>query len=114
MSDTYDKENHWYGWNGGECPLHPKTVVDVVLDCGEKFKACRPRDLYWKRVTPEERQIIAFRIVKLYREPRKPLEWWVTDCQDGKLWIHETKEDADMSIGKTRLVREVLEPSDDN
>jgi hypothetical protein len=26
MTDTYDKENHWYGWNGGEWSF---TLTDV-------------------------------------------------------------------------------------
>ena len=32
MSETYDKENHWYGWNGGECPVHPETTIEAIVE----------------------------------------------------------------------------------
>lgn len=44
MSDYYD--GCWHGWNGGECPVHPETIIDVCLyDDGEVtgetgMKAC--------------------------------------------------------------------------
>ena len=24
----------WIGWNGGECPVHPETIVDFVANGG--------------------------------------------------------------------------------
>ena len=29
MTNTYN-DGKWHGWNGGECPVHPKTVVDYL------------------------------------------------------------------------------------
>ena len=120
MSETYDKENHWYGWNGGECPVHPETIVDVLErenDSGiVEAKEWRAENFCWT-----DPDIIAFRIVKLYREPRKAREWWLTVCEeDGWSGFYESKrlaeEHAVDSGPDTEIVhvREVLEPSDDN
>ena len=64
----------WYGWNGGECPVHPESLVEAVWTaCGgaalsEQREA---RNFAWGA---NASKIIAFRFVKEYREPR---EWWV-------------------------------------
>jgi hypothetical protein len=67
---TYDKINHWYGWNGGGCPVHPDTEVFAIV---RDFQV----GVLWKgagEMTWEHRQtdndIIAFRITRLYVEPR--------------------------------------------
>jgi hypothetical protein len=30
-------EGKWYGWNGGECPVHPEAVVDVAVAATKGF-----------------------------------------------------------------------------
>ena len=27
---TNYNDGKWHGWNGGECPVHPKSMVDAV------------------------------------------------------------------------------------
>ena len=29
---TNYNDGRWHGWNGGECPVHPETVVVVVTE----------------------------------------------------------------------------------
>ena len=117
MTDTYDKINHWYGWNGGECPVHPETEIDVMLACGEKQVGCNAREFYWLHDSFQGRVIIAFRITRLYVEPRKAREWWITDFGTGShFWLaygsREAVNEGALS-GSARIihVREVLEPT---
>lgn len=118
MTEQYDKENHWYGWNGGECPVHPETRVELRFFGREtnKFETDAPADEFrWDHMGTDG-DIIAFRIVKLYREPRKPREWWVSVYPDKKIFRNNQGEaniacDCDPTCEKV-LVREVL-PEDD-
>jgi hypothetical protein len=77
MTDYNDGKIH--GWNGGECPVHPKSVVQVWFrsdmsraeECAEAWN--------WAHGDGEEihddgGDIIAFRVTKAHREPR---EWWI-------------------------------------
>ena len=74
---TNYNDGKWHGWNGGDCPVHPKTIVEYVwhdpirstagfggarlaYDCGG------PR-LAWAHV-------VKFRVLKEHKEPR---EFWV-------------------------------------
>jgi hypothetical protein len=120
MTETYDKENHWYGWNGGECPVHPDTRVEVCFQHGSGPEMLADQ-WEWAHDGTATEDIIAFRIIKLYREPRKAREWWLTVCEeDGWSAFYESKrlaeEHAVDSGPDTEIVhvREVLEPSDDN
>lgn len=65
---TYDRVGHWYGWNGGEYPVHPKTVVRVIhLDGGDYTD---PAEKTWGwGVDGLEPEIVAFQIVRLYVPP---------------------------------------------
>ena len=90
-------EGQWYGWNGGECPVHPKTVVDVV--CLNPYEICP--SLYddvtagsWRWVNTT----IAFRVVKHHFEPKVI---WVNEYYDDGLWLaRQTKEDATKNANK--------------
>jgi hypothetical protein len=76
MTDYNDGK--WYGWNGGPCPLHPKTLVEVRYDdqgnkpLGE-HEAGSSNAVRWLHGFPG-RHIIAFRVTKIYHEP---IELWV-------------------------------------
>lgn len=79
MTDYNDGK--WHGWNGGECPVHPETVVEVVLrdetNTNRKYddfssptaKAGRVSHECWEN-REGFRQVIAFRVIKEHREPR--------------------------------------------
>lgn len=76
MAVNYN-DGKWHGWNGGECPVHPKTVVDVTD--GTMTKGHMSRIVAWDR-------IIAFRVTKEYQEPR---EFWISN-NDG--FAHDSLE----------------------
>lgn len=79
---TEYKENIWYGWNGGECPVHPETVVEVVTDQGLNPVQAHARGWIWDSMCSPIR---AFRVVREYKEPR---EFWITSnhYEFAKVW----------------------------
>jgi hypothetical protein len=115
MTDTYDKENHWYGWNGGECPVHPETEVECVADNGVCFGVVPARVVSWTHLEAGAVNVIAFRITRLYREPRKAREWWV-NVYDSRVEWYATAYIAGGRAGDDRIecvhVREVLPEGD--
>jgi hypothetical protein len=67
MTDYNNGEIH--GWNGGDCPVHPESVVEIWLRSGggpEKQPAGFWR---WKHLE-EKGDIIAFRVVEQHVEPK--------------------------------------------
>jgi hypothetical protein len=113
MTDTYDKENCWYGWNGGECPVHPETEVSAMQHSGiELCQAAKHFDWRSNSIIP----IIAFRITRLYHEPKKPREWWLNKydvVMDGPFVSTEDADDAAWEGRTERIhVREVLPEGD--
>lgn len=73
----------WHGWNGGECPVHPNSVVEAVWTaCGGAVRSeqRKARNFAWGA---NASRIIAFRVVKEHREPR---EIWHLLDQDGEVF----------------------------
>lgn len=108
---TNYNDGDWHGWNGGECPVHPESVVEVVFERQHDFYSvvCEAKDVDWD--IREDEKVIVFRVVKAYREPR---EIWVNEGQNGLSgWAHSSEENAVTSrcYGHiaTRRFREVLE-----
>ena len=69
------EENVWHGWNGGECPVHPKTIVEILFYDGVTAESWSDSDMAgdfdWSlaaSVLP-----VAFRVIKEHREPREVL-----------------------------------------
>jgi hypothetical protein len=119
MSEQYDKLNYWYGWNGGECPVHPETYISVMYRCGKADQGyAKNEDWDQDRYSPHDRDIIAFCILTLYREPKKPREWWIADFgTDSQSWLaygsrEAVNEGALVGSAKIIHVREVL-PEDE-
>ena len=112
-SEKYVK-GQWYGWNGGECPVHPETIVDVVcndLRCYESVRACgkeRAGDWCW---SDDSEPIITFRVVKHHVEPRVI---WVNEYLNNDWYVHQTKEDAIQYAGgrPTRVAVRYVEASE--
>lgn len=86
-------EGQWYGWNGGECPVHTETVVDIVAGTEKYpvnlFESRFAGDFVWSR--DDAGPIIAFRVVKHHVEPRV---LWVNEYDNDDWYVHHTKEDA--------------------
>lgn len=99
MTDYNDGK--WYGWNGGKCPVHPKSLVEVRWKDFLEGSA-QPSNLagYWvSNVWEHEHgdatsgRIIAFRVVKPYKEPR---DRWALEHAGWMLGsvMWDTKEEA--------------------
>lgn len=80
---TNYNDGKWHGWNGGEYPVHPNTVVDVFFADGQKGSTKEEaKVLRWSRISSLG-DIIAFRVVKEYRESREC--WAVGNHMHGSL-----------------------------
>ena len=66
MTDYNNGQIH--GWNGGECPVHPETVVEVWFRRKDS-DIWQAGGLGWEH-TGEYDDIIAFKAVKAYVEPK--------------------------------------------
>ena len=91
MTDYNDGK--WHGWNGGGCPVHPKSEVRL-WDAASGQEAFTAADAaHWSFSG-------AFRVTKPYRAPR---EWWA--WQDGEGLWHM----AEMQVAGAIHVREVTD-----
>jgi hypothetical protein len=50
------------GWNGGECPVHPDTIIDNTYADGSRSPGSPARGVAWD-------EPLIFRVVKEYVEP---------------------------------------------
>lgn len=91
MTDYNDGK--WHGWNGGECPVNPKTRLQAVEENGCRWEA-DAEDCDWHSFRG------AFRVVKEHREPVEV--WFKNHVEIG--WRETTK-----NTPGARLFREVLE-----
>ena len=74
---TNYNDGKWHGWNGGDCPVHGKTMVEVIwFSAGHTVQSSvteASKRLTWRcgyaGIPP-----VAFRVVKEYKQPR---EYWV-------------------------------------
>lgn len=100
---TNYNDGNWWGWNGGECPVHPKTVVQAVWysETGLAWTSgIRPAEVHdWSDKT------IAFRVTKEHREPR---EWFIRIDENGNFAGH-AMDWVNISGGQVVKVREVLD-----
>lgn len=71
---TNYNDGNWHGWNGGECPVHPKSVVEWVHVCELNEWSLGIQEKMEAGQLGFNEGIIAFRVVKEYREPR---EFWI-------------------------------------
>ena len=98
---TNYNDGAWHGWNGGECPVHPKSMVEAVWhDPNQETTGIRKGPALggaWHS------QIVKFRVVKEYREPR---EFWIVG-----VCVFESAREAKTAFpGCTPIhVREVTE-----
>lgn len=97
MNNVYN-DGQIHGWNGGDCPVHPETVVKFWLRGSE---SCDLDTVPAKTVTWGHYSygwdIIAFRVVKEYVEPVRPAASkviWVNEYTGGLHFGHDTEEKA--------------------
>jgi hypothetical protein len=108
---TYQGENGWVAWHGGECPVHPEKVVDFITrnESYEDFVSEKAVNLRWIYLD-DPSDIIAYRIVTPHAEqpvtPRKLMlsEWEMVQAHIMLM----TKDDrADYTV--EYLIKNVIE-----
>ena len=103
MTDYNDGK--WHGWNGGECPVHPKSVVEVRFYMAYSEGPAAADNLDWD---DPDCVIVAFRVVKPFREPQERWicgNWAYRSLAEAKAHHSEKLDTAPEIIH----VREVLE-----
>ena len=58
-----------YGWNGGECPVHPDTEVSVWFRGQSCQLALKASYLAWKHLNIGS-DIVCFQVITPYAEPK--------------------------------------------
>jgi hypothetical protein len=108
--DDYN-DGSWWGWDGGECPVHPHSEVEAAFVSATKkglIHENRRAGLFvWD--APVTR-VVAFRVTKPYREPR---EIWVNEYTDivGAAYLTEKQaRDAALRHAIRTAVRYVEAP----
>ena len=103
---TEYKENVWYGWNGGECPVHPETFVEYIyLDDSIGPCLCKDEAGRFIWLNNDGLPIVSFRVIKEHKEPR---EFWLVLNRVYTSEI-EAKIYANNVDSKVIHVREVLD-----
>ena len=98
MTDFNDGKIH--GWNGGDCPVHRSSIANIWCRAGGVYTLVAG-DYIWDHVGHSD-DIIAFRVVKEYREPKTI---WVNEYADGDVYAHLTKERAESSTSISTIYR---------
>jgi hypothetical protein len=83
MTDTNYNDGKWHGWNGGECPVHPKTEVSICFCDGVSAVHDQSTADQWEW---EKADVVAFRVTKEHKETR---EFWISN-NDG--FAHDSLE----------------------
>lgn len=117
MADQVNyNDGKWHGWNGGECPVHPKSEVEVRFrGYAKEYYLCDRRDAggwAWRH-DDSNYDIIAFRVIKEHKEPPKPREWWVSEYGWGlgEFFTSKAEADENRAVGRIRCIhlREVID-----
>lgn len=94
-------------WHGGECPVHPMTLVDVCLIDAPIATDTLAKHWFWDK---ESTRIRVFRVTNPYVEPR---EFWINEYEWGLSDAYDNKAKADEGATDNRIscihVREVIE-----
>jgi hypothetical protein len=88
MND-YENGQIW-GWNGGECPVHPKSEVNVWLR-GTVGSSDSSADQLWWGHQGDDGDIVCFQVTKVHVEPKTI---WVNEYKDGIFHAYDAKEKA--------------------
>ncbi len=89
MTNYNDGKIH--GWNGGECPVHPLTVVNVFFRGVITTKSFVASQVVGWLHHDQNDDIVAFQVVKEYKEP---LVVWVNMYKNGYGPMYKTEKEA--------------------
>jgi hypothetical protein len=107
MSDYNNGQIH--GWNGGECPVHPETVVKFWTRDGRSFSEGTAKCLRWSNLS-ENSDIIAFQVVKQHVEPKVI---WVNEYRTTKSGWDSEADAKKYAMDATRIAVKYVEVKDD-
>lgn len=104
---TNYNDGKWHGWNGGDCPVHPESVVEVAwFSAGNTVQSetiVAGKRLTWKHgeagVPP-----FAFRVTKEHKPLR---EYWVNYEEDIVFPYADTDNKAELASEGYIRMREV-------
>lgn len=65
---TAYNNGEWWRWNGGECPVHPKSLVDTCFIHGGNRPVTQNADGHFKAGGQVWSCVIGFRVVKEHIE----------------------------------------------
>jgi hypothetical protein len=111
MTDYNDGK--WHGWNGGECPVDPDSLIVCAYRSCSTDATGQYAGMGTRAGLAPWSDVIAFRVTK--PAPPKQREWWAVG-----LHLHKSEADAqaflaelnarhpDMDFGPITHVREVL------
>ena len=86
------KTGQIYGWNGGECPVHPKTVVEVWLRNGVGAVLVKVAEDCWSwGHSGEGGDIVCFQVVTPYVGPKT---LWVNEYATGGMEAYGSEKEA--------------------
>ena len=98
MMMTNYNDGEWHAWGGGECPVHPKSHIDIVTISALQIFNRKARITDWDSDNP-----FLFRVVKEHKEPS---ELWATFDKEGVwTWVGHSNQDRPNAV----LLREVTE-----
>ncbi len=91
---TNYNDGKWHGWNGGDCPVHPKTIVEYVwhdpIRSTAGFGGARlAYDFGHSRLAWVH--VVKFRVIKEHKEPRE--YWLVRDYKNDYFHVTDTEPD---------------------
>lgn len=96
-------DGKWHGWGGGECPVHPETVVETK-DLDGYEEEVNSGAVNWDHGFGCN-DIVAFRVIKEHKEPR---EFWIVKAPNElpEVHCHNPNYHGDVEVIH---VREVIE-----
>lgn len=96
-----------HGWNGGNCPVHPETELELWTRGGSNLNTYA-RNIKWDHFLERERDVIAFRVVKEYVGPKVI---WVNEYAEGCHLAFNTENEAKKGAGEhaTRIAVKYVE-----
>ena len=80
----------FYGWNGGECPVHPETVVEVWFRGQSSQSALKASYLEWEHGNSTG-DIVCFKVITPYVEPKVI---WVNETSGGQMIAYNSASEA--------------------
>lgn len=112
MTDYNDGK--WHGWNGGECPVHPKSHIEVITRQVHNGKTSDgngnilAEGYHWDH-DKSWYPVVAFRVIKPYVEP---LEFWAAINKNGDA-VDLCKDKGPLQGYNYHKIIKVREVSDD-